>query len=243
MVQRKNSEGLILSIALFLVLGAFGLACGSHGNESDSVATSRLEAVVPACVPLPDSNVDPCARRDDFPTFTPHIQVTIEFPEIVETLEQGFIRWADRPFWAVHFAVRATAIPGSTRCGPVVPSVDHWSAFSPDLEIIIDNHSFCYVDVAVNEYLIGQGPARLTATLGENPSYADYFDSQCDERCRRHGAEVYLEAGIEGVEWILFLGGPLKLGQGAWHISGSFDVQRKLDGTVVVVRRHIRSDS
>ena len=238
LVQRKYSEGLILGIALVLVLCAFWLACGSQDYESDPVATSLLEAVIPPCVPLPDSNVDPCARRDDFPRLTPHIEAAIVIPEIVETLEDGFIRWSERPFWAIHFAVRATAIPGSTRCGPAIPSVDHYSVYSPDLLVIVDNHSFCYVDVAVNEYLIGQGPARLTATLGESPSYADYFASQCDEPCRRRGAEVYLEAGIEGVEFILLLGGPRKLGQGAWDVQGSFDVQRKMDGTIVVVWRH-----
>ena len=238
LVRTHHFEGLILGIALVLVLVAFGVACGSQDSESDLVATSRLEAVIPPCVPLPDSNVDPCARRDDFPRLTPHIQAAIEIPEIVETLEDGFIRWSERPFWAIHFVVRATAIPGSTRCGPAIPSVDHYSVYSPDLLVIVDNHSFCYVDVAVNEYLIGQGPARLTATLGESPFYNHLTDSECDELCRRRGAEVYLEAGIEGVELILLLGGPRKLGQGAWDVQGSYDVQRKMDGTIVVVRRH-----
>ena len=55
---------------------------------------------------------------------------------------------------------------------------------------------------------------------------------------RVDGAEIMRRTGIEGVEWVLFLGGPRDLSHGAWHIFSSFDVQRKQDGTVVVVDRY-----
>lgn len=236
LVHRKYFEGLILGIALVLVLVAFGVACGSHDSESDLVASSRLASVVPPCIPFPGSVIDPCAVQDFFPTFTPHIEKTVEIPEVVETLEQSWLDWSVYPFWATHFVVRATVIPGSTRCGPPVLGVSHSAGYVPEINSLPSYRSYCYVDLAVNEYIIGQGPSRIPVTTGENPN--DFGEGSCDDLCRGEGARRVQNTGIEGVEWILFLGGPRHLGQGAWEIEGEFDVQRRQDGTVVVVDRY-----
>ena len=236
LVQRKYFEGLILGIALVLVLVAFGVACGSQDSESDLVASSRLESVVPPCIPFPGSDTDPCAVQDFFPTFTPHIEATKEIPEVVKTLEQSWLDWSVYPFWATHFVVRATVIPGSTRCGPPVLGVSHSAGYVPEINSLPSYRSYCYVDLAVNEYIIGQGPSRIAVTTGENPS--DLGKGSCDDLCRGEGARRVQNTGIEGVEWILFLGGPRHLGQGAWEIEAEFDVQRREDGTVVVVDRY-----
>ena len=206
-------------------------------TATDSVATSQLEVVVPPCLPFPGSDVDPCGRRDSFDTFTPGIEATVQIPDVVETITQSFLRWSDRPYWATHFVVRATVIPGSTRCGPKVPVASHLAAYESGDSNSTAQESFCYVDLSVNEYLVGQGPSRITATTGVNIQ-GYHYDSECGALCRAHGAEEVRATGIEGVEWILYLGGPRQLGQGAWDLDGVFDVQRRQDGTVVVVNRY-----
>ena len=223
---------------LLLLLGSVLSGCGtderSFAPEDD---VSPLRRVVPPCTPFPASSVDPCARRDQIPSFTPHISVTYQFPEVVESLEDLMIKWAPSPYWGTQFIVRATVIPGSTRCGPAVLGVSHFLAYDVGASAQAHYESDCYVDLAVNEYIVGGGPARIVAITGPNP-YGAGVEQSCDQLCRDEGARRVQGTGIEGVEWIMFLGGPSHLGQGAWGIVGVLDVQRKQDGTVVVVNRN-----
>ena len=254
----------LLTVTLFMAVLVVSSSCGSPsdepGNEtevrvgldreltalaihgiaqSSGVITdvSPLRRVVPPCTPFPGSDVDPCQRRDSWKSFNPFVEESIEIPDVVETLEDSLTRWAEYPFWGIHFVVRATAIPGSIRCGPSLPNNDHSLKYLPGQFLDFGNSSYCFIDLAVNEYLMGQGPARITVTMSKNGS-GYRSDMECDNRCRVDGAEIMRRTGIEGVEWVLFLGGPRDLSHGAWHIFSSFDVQRKQDGTVVVVDRY-----
>lgn len=184
-----------------------------------SPTPTPLDVVVPPCIPFPGSDVDPCERRDWWDDFTPHIKTTIRLPEVMSTFQEDLLNRAENPDWALHFAVRATAVPGSVRCGP----------------------TDCYVDLAVNEYLFGDGPVVVTATMSDNPSYYAYVqESRCGEQCIEDGAELIRATGIEGVEWIMLLGGPFPydLTKNAWGIGPTYDLQLRQDGTVVVVHRY-----
>ncbi len=236
----------LLALTLCAAIVAVASACGSQVDEPGSPVASddisdglrtELESIVPPCIPFPGSDVDPCKRRDYFGTFKPGIEASVQIPDVVTTIEQSFLRWSDRPYWATHFVVRATVVPGSTRCGPMVPVASHLSAYKTGEANSTSQKSFCYVDLSVNEYLVGKGPSRITATTGVNMQ-GYVYESGCGELCRVHGAEAVRATGIEGVEWILYLGGPRQLGQGTWDIDGVFDVQRRQDGAVVVVNRY-----
>ena len=204
--------------------------------EYPDPAMTRLEAVVLPCIPWPGSSVDPCERRDSWEDNTPTIDQDYEFPEIASTFEENLIRQAKFPKSFAMFAVRATVIPGSTRCGWTEDDREHISDhLSEDTRVTRYRKSYCYYDIAVNEYLHGDGPARLTVMSTRNPYSCEGNE---DVECLIKGAQ-YLEKSTryEGVEWIIFLmGPPWGLGTTTWHIRGFYDVQRNEEDEVVVVR-------
>ena len=194
---------------------------------------SRLQAVVPPCITWPGSTVDPCKRRANWEDNSPYIEEYFELPDPVPTIEEQLLYRAKWPFWATHFIVRATVIPGSNRCGWAEHHHSHLGEFShgfPTKEGV----AYCYYDVAVNEYLHGNGPSKLTINLSRIGH--DKTESTCDEQCLAQSA-YYFERQIDyaGVEWIIYLGGPGDLGTSAWEPYGFDDVQRREDGEIMVV--------
>ena len=199
-------------------------------------AYTRLETVVPPCIPWPGSTADPCKRRDHWEDNTPGIEQDYDFPDIVPTFEESLLDWGlTRPFWATHFVVRATVIPGSTRCGWTEETLSPYRVYDSGYSRVIgDGLSHCYYELAVNEYLHGAGPARLTVLTAGNPRRCEGSE---DKECLIEGAR-YLEQATryEGVEWIMSLGGPWNLGTTVWRINGFRDVQRREDDEIVAVR-------
>ena len=199
-------------------------------------AHTTLESIVPPCVPWPGSTVDPCKRRDSWEDNTPNIEQDYDFPDIVPTFEESLLDWGlTRPFWATHFVVRATVIPGSTRCGWTEETLSPYRVYDSGYSRVIgDGLSHCYYELAVNEYLHGAGPARLTVLTAGNPWACEGSE---DKECLIEGAR-YLEQATryEGVEWIMSLGGPWNLGTTVWRINGFRDVQRREDDEIVAVR-------
>ena len=198
-------------------------------------AYTRLETVVPPCIPWPGSSVDPCMWRNRWDDNNPHIHQHIIYFDIVPTFYESVFQRADSPSLVTQFIVRATVVPGSTRCGWTevdsiyrLPESEQWHA---------RGSSNCYYELAVNEYLHGDGPQRLAVRATTNPWYCEGSE---DKECLIEGAR-YLEesTGYEGVEWIILLGwrGRDK-GTGAWGINGFFDVQRREEDEFAVVSRH-----
>ena len=196
-----------------------------------------LQVVVPPCIPIPTTFVDPCERRDWWDDFTPHIETSIELPEVASTFNDILQKRAERPDWALHFTVRATALPGTVRCGPPVTTLNHRQVYEYGWLATDRERSHCYIDLAVNEYLCGNGPAIVSAKVSDNPAWC-VLESEFGEQCLEGGAELLRSTGIEGVEWIMLLGGPYDLAQSAWGIGPTYDVQQRQDGAVVVVRRY-----
>ena len=201
--------------------------------EYPDPATTRLETVVPPCKPWPGSTVDPCQRRSSWEDNTPLIYQNYDFIELpLPTFKETLLDGTDLPFQAMHFVVRATVIPGSTRCGWAEHYLSHRRAYASETSTR-DGYAYCYHDLAVNEYLHGVGPSKLTINITR---VADRENHPCDEKCLNDTAH-YVERRIayEGVEWIVFLGGPLDLGTSVWTTFDYYDVQRREDGETVVV--------
>ena len=195
----------------------------------------QLDVIVPPCIRMPGSPVDPCQRRDSWPHFDPNVSFSMEFPEIFLTLRDTILlrEWPDD---VPHFIVRATVIPDSIRCGNsdfrlfLDSSYDTTFPETPSI-----GQPYCFIDLVVNEYLVGRGPNRLTVNTGVRADFITRGEPDCDVACLTNGAERVRATAIEGVEWVFSLGGPSDLGVLAWEIVYRWDVQKQDDGEVVVV--------
>ena len=182
----------------------------------------------PPCTPYPGSNVDPCERRDTWRQFNPYVSASYELPQPARTLEEVYLSIIDteRHRSAPQFVVRAIPIPGTTRCGTFSSFGTGFNAFSGDREGAFD-HTRCWVDLAVNEYVVNSGPARLTIDIGVwIPNY--------DQDRLGQEARVFGER-FEGWEWIVTLIGPNDPNNTSWRWIWVQDVQMREDGSVVVV--------
>ena len=215
----------------------------SESSEEDivpSVAATRqhapqLEVIIPPCVQFLDSAVDPCERRDSWPHHQPYIQSSFQWPEIWPTLRETIVLH-NSPRDIPHFIVRATVIPQSIRCGQSDVELIHESSYAPVFpERLRRGQPNCFVEIAVNEYLVGGGPTRLTVNTRVKPVGLVGDDPDCDSECLDHGVRIVRSTDIEGREWIYSLGGPRDLGTLAWDIVYRWDVQLREDGEVVAV--------
>ena len=104
----------------------------------------------------------------------------------------------------------------------------------------------CYVDVRVNEYILGTGPPTLTLVLTEVRSFRESVSDGEAERRRRAAERDLVEGtgsvlpsvpdgGIEGLELIQFVGPAADYGIEALQTFGGYRLDRREDGTVVVL--------
>ena len=208
-------------LLLLWILVFYGCGIDETSFASDA---EFLEVVVPPCVPYPGSNVDPCERRDSWPKLNPYVDASYELIQPAPTLEEAYLGLVNRAA-AIQFAVRAIAIPGTTRCGT-------FNSFGIGFSIIKGRSGSlemtrCYVDLAVNEYIVNSGPARLTTDIG-------VWIPEYDQHGLDREARVFGER-IEGSEWIISLRGPSDPNNASWMIRWLEDVQTREDGVVVVV--------
>ena len=124
---------------------------------------SYLEEVIPPCVPLEGGSHDPCARTR--PQQVAVLSVSGSPPawpydDNLRTITQTIMGY-DPPS-ITHIVVRATVLDDTTRCGLhplVLADYTRITAFPSEYRYN------CYVDVRVNEYIVGTGPSELTVDL------------------------------------------------------------------------------
>ena len=253
-----------LIVVLMLTASAFAIACVTTPESEVDYEPATLESVrtsqsapehtapiatspylvdpVAPCTPIENGTVDPCERRlydwwcceiylyrSPAPWWPPDIPW--------DAYEKLSITNAS----AYHHAfsvVRATVIPGSTRCIPVsgrlASSVITRAepGYSPE-----PVREYCFVDLRVNEYLFARGPKKLTVHLDSQTSWSGDFDSV--DAHREYLVDQF--AQFEGYEFVLELIAPGNLLVRTWWVGTAWDVQRKSDGSVVAVDRLARS--
>ena len=194
-----------------------------------------LEEPIPPCVPLEGSDQDPCVRTT--PVGVAILSVAssnwpvwafqgVNPPTVTENMLIG----SERPGTTPHIVVRATAQEGTSRCDLyriVLPS--HMDVYG-----IGDNlhHYFCFLDVRVNEYLVGTGPSVLTVEIHREVLFLDaeeiadwpnWKDRWLTEVVKNPAART--AAAFEGRELVLFLRPAHTLAVETWDTnSGSGDV-------------------
>ena len=210
-------------LLLLWILVFYGCGIDETSFASDA---EFLEVVVPPCVPYPGSNVDPCERRDSWPKLNPYVDASYELIRPAPTLEDVYLKFLEDGFYeaAVQLVVRAIPIPHSTRCG----TYNSFGTRFDFTEGIVErnDHTHCYVELAVNEYIVGSGPRKLTIDLGVwIPNY--------DQETLGREARLFGER-IEGWEWIISINGPRDPNNASWGMLWFDDVQLREDGVVVV---------
>ena len=222
-----------------LLSGSLMVACGTQPVETNDYHSFMESGVRPACVPLEGSINEPCERRLPWSLFTyPSVSVSIsegsiKVPISVDEEIRSSWSWDDGIF-TPQIILRATVLPNSARCvddgALIVGGEYHFVATEEDpLEV-------CYVEISVNEYIVGSGPGRLPVVAGwrtgvdanvENYGTTEYYD-------RLAGP---IRESWEGIEFIFSLVQPANLAHGSWYTSNQWDVQRKGNGDVVGVSR------
>ena len=183
---------------------------------------SYLEEVIPPCVPLEGSSHDPCARTRPQQVAVlsaraapPSWPYTDDLPTITETI-MGY-----DPPTIHHIVVRATVLDDTTRCGfhPLILADYAGITASPSWY-----RYNCYVDVRVNEYIVGTGPSELTVDLhGEVLDLTEEQIADWDNWKDRWLTEVARDpqartaAVYEGKEVVLFLGPNFTIAVESWY--------------------------
>ena len=239
----------IAAIAVFLLLL---VACeDTPQTPTPSPYTGYLAEEIPPCTPIAGSSADPCETAGPIETFGAAAATNPAFDTEEPLTIRQFLDGSSLPF-IPHIVLRGTYVPNSVRC----TSGDPYRPLSyenPDYfqhSILIN----CYANVRVNEYILGQGPSRLTVLVSFHHYWHGYYaEWAADENTTeqvvverlRTAHEIILEEGFErtgegiyGREVILFVGPGHSHAHEVWEVFATWYVQRREDGTVIVVHPH-----
>ena len=219
------------------------IALNDYGESlaSDMARVDVAQTVVAPCTPWPGLDWDPCERR--VPWEWPELKyrnkivgegVPYPPPTPRQEMDEAFRRWSTVP----HHIVRAMVVPGSTRCA---------SHETPVLTVDGPGESFrrvqdatdisCFSDVSVREYIVGNGPKRITlvtATRTNDQESPDFGVVPRDDEYFADAASPVVGA-LEGREWIIWLNPPSDPTWGAWTSRSYRSVQ--YNGKTVAVSR------
>ena len=254
----------MMKMGASLLLLSLSVSCQSQatqwegGNgQSPSVATGAvyLDEVIPPCVPLEGFDQDPCTPGSIYPVAT--VSVSAVTPLILEErpsvsdIMLGKHRPSSKlyPSFLKHLVVRGTVQSRTTRCHDYYLKLANYMT-NRISEGLID--VYCFADIRVNEYLVGEGPPTLTVGLHlEGTVFSDkegYLDRE--ETIENYGGEEIWIANLfddpagrtaqayEGKELVLFLSLPFAITLEAFVVNSVFSiwfVQRGEDGTVRAV--------
>ena len=193
---------------------------------------SYLTATVAPCTPVEGSDKDPCERRMEFDEhpFTPTYHVIRRNPP--ETLTEHATRSINSAADTPHMAIRAVALPGTSRCVPAgfIGLYTAIEAAGTELKFFD-----CYADFEVRDYVVGAGPDRLTIWVTHGPrDMLEQVNWDDEAYVEEHVVSKVVEQW-EGYEWVLYLS-PFEFATSeVWGHEGARAVQRLEDGSVAVV--------
>ena len=126
-----------------------------------------------------------------------------------------------------HLVIRATFLPNTTRCAAYK---DELPAFTNHALASIEYLMMCFIDVRINDYLIGEGPPDISIAAHIYPFlYVEEDSLNWIEGHRSKAASAY-----EGREGVLFLAPSSTTVVEGWWMIEFWDVQRAGDDVTVV---------
>ena len=213
----------VRSLYLGLPLATLALALMACTDDAPIVSG------IPPCTPVEGSDIDPCD-----PTREARVPGEVgDRPKSIRSyLEESGRRRV------VHMVIRATYLPGTVRC--VVYEARWWSLggeMQPALA--------CFVDVRVNQYIVGEGPARLALAYASFASLAGIPDPAVLESAARSWERVISNGGLTGQlevepggivgnENIMFIGPARNHDFEVMSAYSRWDVQRRGDNIVAI---------
>ncbi len=219
------------------------VACTSMAVQ-EVVEVSYLDTVIEPCVPVDGTDTDPCAPVESFPLVESAGLGSEVHGDVPPTLKEAM--WDPRLAEdAVHIVVRATYLPGTTRCSTrlFVPFPHLVEEYEDPSSV---RYLLCFIDARVNEYIVGRGSPRLSVMIGglglnihDYPSNEQYLSAV--EVYAAQLADQY-DSVYSGVERVVLLSPSWTLSTEAWVVSGSFwDVQRNAAGEVITIPSYIHA--
>ena len=223
--------------------------------EPTVTVASYLEATVEPCARVPDSDLDPCERRDwvyrsvdndyrhpDQKTIT-HLYRTFGNPQfppptVREWLRYEFEKVAEheiKNYHATpHILARGVLMPGTTRCSFHETHIRH-DYDDGSLALTGISRPACYVDFRVRDYHVGKGPVtlvvRMPYTIPVNSEERELYRTDNFTNHLADHASQYWE-GREVVVWLTL---NRNLAVDVWRVGNFVDVQRGEDGEILVV--------
>ena len=195
-----------------------------------------LDSVRAPCTRLPDTTIDPCARREQwwFRLYPQSSSGYIARPDLPINVESLIRRMWSRgnAVFTPQIVIRGTVLPGSARCvesRAVHHGEDFFRIYGPDSKYV---QEVCFVDVSVGEYIVGKGPTKLPIVVGwrnsvptDEPGYGT--DSY-------YGAiAAPIKDWTEEIEFVFMLTRPVDRAWADWGIGDIWDVQRTSDGSII----------
>ena len=226
----------VASVLVLLVVAIVG--CGTQSGMDETVPeTGYFESVRPACTALPGSDRDPCER-----VLTSTLAAGLNAGGYGLTLPPLPLdpEWVYRALWfgggnrTPQVVIRGVVAMNSARCSEVRAyniGEDNHKSWGEDSPV---TREVCYVDVAVNEYIVGSGPSRIPIVIHRRRSVP-----RTDVG---YGTDSYfadlaapIRDSLEGSEFIFELATPWDFAWADWRPVHSWDVQRNADWTIVGV--------
>lgn len=218
-------------IALWAVVTLLSAGCASASNSpsastiNDGTVPLYLEEVVPPCVPT-ELEPDPC------PPDLPAPIVESNHQGLAAVLMREVPSFNERLLWnphidgsnSIHIVVRGTVKTNTTRCDLYKNKVaDYVVKLHKRLRVVdqylVDYYYYnCFAEVAVKEYIVGEGPPSLTVITYKQGMHRSHLDSEGNV------SDYFLEyidpktkaIAHEGREIIFFLGPSPSIEVEAW---------------------------
>ena len=193
----------------FLVLQACNAGDGAPAEMSRR-PVSYLTEVIPPCVPVEGSTLDPCRLRNPPSGVMSTATYQIVLPDTLPTFTEMLTEVSSPPF-APHIIIRGTVLPGTTRCGvyPLVVEKYLPADFQETVKRFLQY--YCFVEVRVNEYIVGEGPSLLTVSIGRQTLSAPLENWGVDSSGESEELDGFLgdatlkiEEAYAGQEMVLF---------------------------------------
>ena len=236
-----NRKKILLTVCAMAVILPIIAGCDQGIEEAPSIPLREyLQGTVPPCTESARWGSDPCkGPPQEHPDESN--AVVIILPLIRESLYELMDGVGKRNHYGAnhetHLMFRGILLPGTERCGDVIPFVaQDYSPASFKRSISVKPWYWfpCYADFTVHDYIIGAGPKTLTLMVEaenfdeERPSNSWFAEKEEEMKAR-------IESKYSGREVILHLAPTWTSSYEGWHVTYRWYLERGDDSDVTVV--------